>query len=70
MREHDWQPISSAPRDGTRVALLTESGEIDAGFYDDYRGRSGYTLPGEWSTDQGHGEPTHWRELPAPPEPR
>lgn len=44
-----WEPIETAPRDGTLVNLLCEGGE-DRGYWD-----------GEWSTDLGLGEPSGWR---------
>lgn len=67
MTTDGWQPIETAPRDGTRVRLLC-SGREDFGFYQDYTERMlpGDTLSGEWSTEYGHGEPTHWRPLPPP----
>lgn len=57
-----WQPIETAPKDGTRLLLhyaprrLTKVGKWDAG--------SCY-----WSADQWLHEkaPTHWMPLPAPP---
>ena len=65
----DWRPIETAPKDGTEVRLLCPGGE-DRGHYDDYNGRfpGEWSIPGEWSTRHGHGEPTHWMPLPEPPE--
>jgi hypothetical protein len=60
-----WQPIETAPKDGTRVRLLCPEGE-DTGSYDDYTEREWASIPGEWSTDFGNGEPTHWMPLPEP----
>ena len=56
----DWQPIETAPKDGTRVRLLCPGGE-DAGFYDDYTRLLEWDgIDGEWCTDLGNGEPSHW----------
>lgn len=67
-KDEGWMPIETAPKDGTKIKLLCEFGE-DEGFYCDYTKRdwnpSG--LPGEWSTDKGNGDPTHWRPLPPLP---
>lgn len=60
----DWQPIETAPRDGTWL-LLTGEGHVGAGLW----------LFGEWRDlgDIGWGgmtEPTitHWMPLPEPPQ--
>jgi hypothetical protein len=60
-----WQPIATAPKDGTRIAVAAYDGEVwqfRTDYWRDY-----------W---QGHGqgfgwivEPTHWMSLPEPPVP-
>ena len=62
-----WQPIETAPKDGTVVKLLCENDLEDLGRYCDYTEMKGMTLDGEWSTLFGNGEPTHWQPLPQPP---
>jgi hypothetical protein len=77
-----WQPIETAPRDGTW--LLLAGGECD---YDESSDNKGRIVSAQWttkrnsSTAKGHwqfawydggyyGEyenPTHWMPLPAPP---
>jgi hypothetical protein len=47
----DWQIIDTAPKNGTRVRLLSVCGE-DFGFYD--------AKWQEWSTELGNGEPLLW----------
>lgn len=69
-----WQPIETAPKDGTPILVWDES----MGYYnahshgqDDRRYAIGY-----WRTKSGKGwgnrntsrpEPTHWQPLPDPP---
>lgn len=63
MTDQGWQPISSAPRDGSYVLGFgpheTRGSYMDAIHF--YRDR--WTIT--WM--DGFGEPTHWRPLPAPP---
>lgn len=63
----EWQPIETAPKDGTFVLLFTACGCIE-----------GFWSYGEWeqsvcaaSYDMAHAyiecRPTHWMPLPPPP---
>lgn len=67
----DWQPIETAPRNGTRV-LLGRVGCVEPGAWDPtYRCRRD-AAPGAWRGDDGGGPeddtwPTHWMPLPEPP---
>lgn len=59
-----WQPIETAPKDGTRVLLVNPLCWVGAGsFRDGYQGPAFYF---EGSTLKSH--PTHWMPLPPPPE--
>ena len=63
----EWEPIATAPKDGTKVALYNEHTKVgDIGFWCDYSSR-GYESQsgewGEWSQEEGNGEMTHWREM-------
>jgi hypothetical protein len=63
-----WQPIESAPKDGTRVLIYQK--EDDGTTFEHVvvawwqppqgKGRSGYWYDGRWSR-----KPTHWMPLPA-----
>jgi hypothetical protein len=61
---HGWQPIETAPKDGTPIL----------GFMPKYfRGKGGQSvilwLDMEWSDMGAHGcDPSHWMPLPRPPE--
>lgn len=70
-RDDGWQPIETAPRDGTWVLLCEYSGNPDirsdyyAGAY--AGGKDGYWMAacGQYVTETP--QPTHWRMLPEPP---
>ncbi len=57
----EWQPIETAPKDGTRIAVRFESGfEAEANYQSTYGG--------EWHVDSykhlpWDGSPTHWMPL-------
>lgn len=74
----NWQPIETAPKDGTRVLCLNaDTGEVRVGVrklfseqHFENTGRHWY----EWFRNEefcpGHTwsiEPTHWMPLPPPP---
>ena len=58
----EWQPIETAPRDGTEI-LLWEDGYILGSWVEEY---------GYFADPDGHlwknRQPTHWMPLPAPPQ--
>jgi hypothetical protein len=56
-RAPQWQPIESAPKDGTRLML-----------WDSRNG--GYAVTGAWvaGSAEDHETITHWQPLPAAPE--
>ncbi|MEO0943239.1 MAG: DUF551 domain-containing protein [Pseudomonadota bacterium] len=67
----EWQPIETAPKDGTEVILFywwyIDGGLVTAGYwhpvFDDVKG-------GFWYADlvnAGAADPTHWMPLPEPP---
>lgn len=79
MTGQEWQPIETAPRDGT-VILLTYADDVLVGAWD--AGESRYPwkyLDAEWRRGKGlvpfmnglaSHAPTHWMPLPAPPAPK
>lgn len=65
-QREQWQPIETAPKDGTYVLLYCDYYGIGRCVWDDWRG--------VWrSDDPNHGigfpQPTHWMPLPAAPTP-
>ena len=67
----EWQPIESAPKDGTEVILFGDAkwpqGVVPA--YGDVSDcvSTGYFSGGIWQFMGRIGKPTHWQPLPAPP---
>jgi hypothetical protein len=66
-----WQPIATAPKDGTRVLVRFATGCEVASYRSStvgepqWRTHTSY----EWRTSGGQwASPTHWMPLPAPPE--
>lgn len=53
-----WQPIETAPKDGTRILLWDG--------YMMYTGSKGLRTGG-WHSNGERVVPTHWQPLPAPP---
>lgn len=63
-----WQPIESAPRDGSKV-LLYHAGYKSAFYQRDHEPRVWVDVfrQGNWYNTAPSAPPTHWRPLPAPP---
>ena len=74
----EWQPIETAPRDGTDIIIAeirfknskADYGEIDIGSWEE--DRNGADEFGDsyfcWMSNYGRvEEPTHWMPLPPPP---
>lgn len=70
-----WQPIETAPRDGSEI-ILHDRGTVGTGFYSEApearRAEAGWF----WEDDRGNlliaknADPTHWMPLPSPPQDR
>ena len=64
----EWQPIETAPKDGTLIIVHTYTGNTTIAWY--------YKETGLWPHDEPYSEdgepcnvgyPTHWMPLPEPP---
>jgi hypothetical protein len=66
MNETAWQPIETAPKDGTRILVCQRMvrGEM---VFRSVRITHWWFSFGRWNMTRG--TPTHWMPLPDPPEP-
>lgn len=74
----EWQPIETAPKDGTEILGFErmKTGDYFKVVYwtldgDDIYGNGGNPVPGWTAPDDGYVggfSPTHWQPLPDPPE--
>lgn len=67
-----WQPIETAPKDGTPVLLYRECAGWSVrgwGYWVDVKGIDGWVSHGfgDPPGNLGLGHPTHWMPLPEPP---
>lgn len=71
VREGQWQPIDSAPRDGTKIDVINHHGERTTDVYfSPHRNRWVHWWQ-QYHGSMGEVEldiaPTHWMPLPTPP---
>ena len=59
-----WQPLETAPKDGTEILVYTKCGSFYVVSYDDV-----FSAPWRVRNDEGISEaaPTHWMPLPDAP---
>jgi hypothetical protein len=57
-----WQPIETAPKDGSEILVARPGGEFQSGGVDKDRWQRR-----AWWKSAGDNQPTHWQPLPAPP---
>jgi hypothetical protein len=63
----NWQPIETAPRDGTKILICDAEGEMAVVFFDV---TAGPIFPWQFANTVGayrDDVPTHWMALPIPP---
>lgn len=72
MTTREWQPIETAPKDGTYVLLRfegpfhdQESPGVAVGRH--YASGPRWWLTSIWAATTANAEPTHWAPLPEPP---
>ena len=61
----EWQPIETAPRDGTRVLTLYDKTEVSISSWVNANRRGDPNWPGYWSPAY---RSTHWQPLPESPD--
>ena len=61
----DWQPIETAPKDGTQVLVFRRAAPVKRMYGIDCRHPSQYG--GAWVYSRQREQPTHWMPLPSPP---
>ena len=72
-QEQGWQPIETAPKDGTPIWLVEDGGPlgllIPHQFVGYWRDDTRYVAGGFWQvlTNEHGSNPTHWMLLPNPP---
>jgi len=59
-----WQPIDTAPKDGTRVLLYDPYNGVGDGYYCNIRWWH-YECGDDWYSEEWN--PTHWMPLPTTP---
>jgi len=66
----EWQPIETAPRDGTKLLGYEGDGRINTMWFES---QYVWVSPGAWISDYNRSDtyehqPTHWMPLPEPPQ--
>lgn len=59
-----WQPIETAPKDGTRILVFRENED----GHEQKRIGVDYFKRGVWWLSRTQMRPTHWMPLPEPPQ--
>lgn len=67
----EWQPIESAPKDGTSIILYVAWRIVGEARWQGDGHDEGWwwagTDPGDYNADKISSQPTHWMALPEPP---
>jgi hypothetical protein len=64
-RPIDWQPIETAPQDGTRI-LLYDGDEVEFGMWAIWRTHPCWVMKDYQTADLLECEPTHWAPITTP----
>jgi len=67
--DREWQPIETAPHDGTRVLVFAE-GKMTCAYFDlpcAFAGTWELSVPSDGYVDSNEVFPTHWMPLPDAP---
>jgi len=67
MNKMNWQPIETAPKDGTDLLLFYPSSDGEAPFIDVNRWLDWPREMNAYSWTTGGVNPTHWMPMPEPP---
>lgn len=65
--QQGWQPIETAPKDGTWVILARSNDAVGPNYWTDYWIGSDIQ---DWAKSTLSNPPTHWMPLPAAPTPQ
>lgn len=64
----EWQPIETAPKDGTSILVFPDIKVTNWGYTRDKQNEFGWIGCYSYTTDEYDTlDPTHWMPLPAPP---
>jgi hypothetical protein len=63
-----WQPISTAPKDGSKFLALLKDSDLPHSVY--FKPRYGWCIAWDGHILSDADGPTHWMKLPDPPQPR
>lgn len=68
-RKPQWQPIETAPRDGTDIWVYSSDGQFQANWDEEFQYWRPVHLPsnGCGCCGSDNDPPTHWMHLPTPP---
>lgn len=69
----EWQPIETAPKDGTTILFWDDLMDYQIGSWSEYEDPDGEPREG-WNDGifpiiGDSGQPSHWMPLPQPPQP-
>ncbi len=63
----EWMPIETAPREGTRILLVSNGGAVWMGHWEGVVGRHAINGWTRYNCVDIGWNPDHWMPLPSPP---